>query len=202
VIEGPASISAPELKALVFKAGGHEGHESCGLVELGHPKRRGANGQLSELRDRRLVRVTARQRTCYDITDNAFRLKHVTNGSNVFVNESLTAEQRQIKAEILKSSAFQSERQQAAANNQAVRWRAGMPYLAPRNTPSSAPLVPMEVAKPYLPQLPSSGHPSPFAAGFYAAVAAVPAATTVGAVAADGAPTLPADLEEAIPATQ
>jgi hypothetical protein len=159
--------------------------------------------QLSELRDRRLVRVTARQRTCYDITDNAFRLKHVTNGSNVFVNESLTAEQRQIKAEILKSSAFQSERQQAGSNSQAVRWRAGLPYLAARNTPSSAPLAPMAVALPYLQQQPpSAGDHRPLAAGSYAAMAALPAAPATDAVAAGGAPTLPASLEETLPATQ
>lgn len=152
VVSAPRGLSVEAVKEVIFKLGGHEVHESMGVASLGAPKPRqaaGTSGQVAQ-EDRQLIRFTARSRVIYDILDQAWRLQHKEGYQQVYINESLDLPLRQRKKAILGSEAYKQEKAGLAALHRVVRWREGLPYTAPKQAASGAPLTPMKVALPYL----------------------------------------------------
>jgi hypothetical protein len=161
IASAPAALQPTELKKHLYDLGGYDIHQCVSFVEMGPPKKAGADGQPVVQQDRKLYKVTSRSRVTYGILDLAHRLKQKQGCSAVFVNECLLPAQRKTKQQLLGSEDFKQEKAALLEKGRVVRWRNGLPYSVPKGAVSGAPMTPLDVALPHLPQPPLPSEPAP-----------------------------------------
>lgn len=187
IVSAPTAIQPAVLKKQLYDLGGYDTHQCISMVEMGHPKKAGADGQPVVQQDRKLYKVTSRSRVTYGILDLAHRLKQKQGCGDIYVNESLLPAQRKIKQQLLASPAFKTEKEALHEGGKVIRWRNGLPYSVLKGAVSGAPMTALDVALPHLPKPAPAPTPGgvqpPLPVEPYPSPPSSPAATAAGASA-------------------